>query len=207
MVIFYTVYPYWTASNGRTYKSPTKIHFPRISKLIWIGNALMHWYEIERRSSLSNERKGQGTAAHAAGTGFWFANLYLLVRCWYHYRSYCNNSTVRRVTFREDSVPTVFIHPTIGAEYHHQISTCNNSAIMAGVKDTPEYICKLELGEKLIYTHIVEKHGVDRSTLSRTHWGVQVPDTSPTKINASSPTTRIRASKIYIRHYSPSRAT
>jgi len=46
---------------------------------------------------------------------------------------------------------------------------------MPGINDALEQIRRLKPEEKLVYTHIAEKHGVDRNTLSRAHRGVQVP--------------------------------
>ena len=46
---------------------------------------------------------------------------------------------------------------------------------MPGLNDALAAIDALKLGEKLLYTHIAENHGVSRTTLSRAHRGVQVP--------------------------------
>ena len=46
---------------------------------------------------------------------------------------------------------------------------------MPGLKDALDQIDALKPGEKLVYTHIAENHGVSRTTLSRAHRGVQVP--------------------------------
>ena len=46
---------------------------------------------------------------------------------------------------------------------------------MPGINDALAEIHKLNLGDKLVYTKIARKHGVDRNTLSRAHRGVQVP--------------------------------
>ncbi|KAF1923283.1 uncharacterized protein M421DRAFT_11464, partial [Didymella exigua CBS 183.55] len=46
---------------------------------------------------------------------------------------------------------------------------------MTGISDALAEIENLKPGDKLVYTHIAEKHGVDRSTLSRAHQGVQGP--------------------------------
>ena len=65
--------------------------------------------------------------------------------------------------------------PTIGAQHLHQISTRNSSTTMPGINDALAEIRKLKPGDKLVYTKIALKHGVDRNTLSRAHRGVQVP--------------------------------
>ena len=46
---------------------------------------------------------------------------------------------------------------------------------MPGLSEALAEIHNLKPGEQLVYTKIAEKHGVDRSTLSRAHRGVQVP--------------------------------
>jgi hypothetical protein len=46
---------------------------------------------------------------------------------------------------------------------------------MPGINDALAQIAELSPGEKICYTKIAEKHGVDRSTLSRRHRGVQQP--------------------------------
>ena len=46
---------------------------------------------------------------------------------------------------------------------------------MLGLQDALTEIRNLDLGDKLVYTNIAQKHGVSRTTLSRAHRGVQVP--------------------------------
>jgi hypothetical protein len=46
---------------------------------------------------------------------------------------------------------------------------------MPGISDALAEIHKLKPGDKLVYTNIALKHGVDRNTLSRAHRSVQVP--------------------------------
>jgi transcriptional regulator with XRE-family HTH domain len=46
---------------------------------------------------------------------------------------------------------------------------------MPGISDALEQIRKLKPGETLSYRKLAEKHGVDRTTLSRAHRGVQGP--------------------------------
>ena len=44
---------------------------------------------------------------------------------------------------------------------------------MTGIKDALAEINNLKPGEKLVYQQIADKHGVDRSTLSRRHKQIQ----------------------------------
>ena len=46
---------------------------------------------------------------------------------------------------------------------------------MPGLQDALTEIRNLDPGDKLVYTNIAQKHGVSRTTLSRAHRGVQVP--------------------------------
>jgi hypothetical protein len=71
--------------------------------------------------------------------------------------------------------PNDRIQPTIGAQHLHQISTRTSSTTMPGINDALAGIHKLSSRDKLVYTKIALKHGVDRNTLSRAHRGVQVP--------------------------------
>ena len=71
--------------------------------------------------------------------------------------------------------PNARIQPTPGAPHIDVISTRNNSTTMPGINDALEQIRKLKPDEKLVYTTIAKKHGVSRTTLSRAHRRVQVP--------------------------------
>jgi membrane-bound lytic murein transglycosylase B len=46
---------------------------------------------------------------------------------------------------------------------------------MPGLQDALTEVRNLDPGDKLVYTNIAQKHGVSRTTLSRAHHGVQVP--------------------------------
>jgi hypothetical protein len=53
--------------------------------------------------------------------------------------------------------------------------TRNNSTTIPGINDAIAEIHNLKPDDKLVYTQIAKKHGVDRSTLSRVHRRDQVP--------------------------------